>query len=628
MQHTPVQHHRARALLTILIGLLALAATCLVVPAASAAGGRTLSVAPWGSDTATGSETQPYRTITHALKQLRAGDRLLVRGGTYEERVLLSATTTPKGTADAPITVEAYPGEQPVIRGRLKLSGPDHWTIRGIDVTWSTANTSNEHMVQFYGGTSWRFTDAEVWGARSFSAINVDNGASNFRLDHLYVHHTYATNDLNQDHLIYVSRDNQNGIIERNVLAVSPNGRGVKVGPGSLSSPSSDGIVIRYNTFYDNQGPSNVRFSGDSSNNAVYRNIFVRSGAGQAAVTPHELTGLGNNVSDNLAWATDGVVASIPGKLGDGGGNVVADPRLVDPNNGDFRPMNSAAAAYGAHAPGDAGTTSPTSTTAAPTTTTTAAPTTTSAPATTTTTAPRSSKNTPKNTSKNTSKKRGLLTATSAELSSHEAFIRSVTTDFLGRDASAAEIASWTTRLLEGATPEHVARSLAYSGEWVGVLIDGYYQSTLGRAADAGGRQYWTQQIVTGLPPAQAASYFYASDEYFRRAGGTAATWAADLYEEILDRTPDAGGLAHWSGLATRGMSRSAIALDFYQSVESRGDRVDALYEQLLGRPADPAGRSYWIGILANGRDVELATFLASNPEYLDRANARYAATG
>lgn len=341
---------RVRASLAIALVAALLVATGLATSAGASS--NTFTVAPWGSDTEPGTAEAPFRTLAHGMRTLEAGDTLIVRGGTYDERVLLSSSAVAKGRADAPIVVRAAEGEQPVLRGRLKLSHADHWTIQGIDVTWSSANAGHEHMVQFWGGAHWRFTDAEVWGARSYSAINVDNGATDFRLDHLYVHDTHPTNGLNQDHLIYIARSNRRGVIERNVLARSPNGRGIKVGPGSPDDPSSHDLVIRYNTFVDNAGPSNVRFTGDSSGNEVYRNIFVRSGSGFAAVTGHELRGTGNVIRDNIAWATDGVVEPIAG-LVDGGNNAVVDPRFADPAAGDFRPSTAAATDYGAHAPGD-----------------------------------------------------------------------------------------------------------------------------------------------------------------------------------------------------------------------------------------------------------------------------------
>ena len=59
-------------------------------------------------------------------------------------------------------------------------------------------------------------------------------------------------------------------------------------------------VVIRYNTFYDNRGPSNVQLSYGASRVRIYRNIFVRSGYGKPNVTTYRLSGYGNVVADNV----------------------------------------------------------------------------------------------------------------------------------------------------------------------------------------------------------------------------------------------------------------------------------------------------------------------------------------
>lgn len=309
---------------------------------------RELFVDPDGSDAGSGTSEEPFGSLTTAFERLQPGDTLIVRGGTYSEDVVLRDELTP-GTAGAPIVVRAAPGERPMIEGRLVLHGADHWHLRGINVTWSERNDSNDHMVVFNGGVGFRFSHAEVWGARSFAAIVTGYGSRDFRLDHLYVHDTYESNGPNQDHLIYLSADSTGGTVERNVLARSPNGRGVKLGPGSLSEPGASGNVIRYNTFYANGGPSNIQLSGDSSDNEIYGNLLVQPRRGSEAVTAWSLEGAANVVRDNAVWDAGGVLEGDDGLI-DGGGNVRIDPMFADADDGDFRPTNPEASAYGAFA--------------------------------------------------------------------------------------------------------------------------------------------------------------------------------------------------------------------------------------------------------------------------------------
>lgn len=74
-----------------------------------------------GDDAADGSETAPWKTLGHALRQLSPGDTLYLRGGTYYEHVFLSRS----GTQQAPITIASYPGELAVLDGGLREFAED-----------------------------------------------------------------------------------------------------------------------------------------------------------------------------------------------------------------------------------------------------------------------------------------------------------------------------------------------------------------------------------------------------------------------------------------------------------------------------------------------------------------------
>jgi hypothetical protein len=77
-----------------------------------------------GDDAADGSATKPWKTLTHAIKQLKPGDTLYLRGGTYYERVTVSAA----GTAEKPVTIRSFPGELAVIDGGLREFAESHTT--------------------------------------------------------------------------------------------------------------------------------------------------------------------------------------------------------------------------------------------------------------------------------------------------------------------------------------------------------------------------------------------------------------------------------------------------------------------------------------------------------------------
>ncbi len=68
-----------------------------------------------GDDSQDGSEAHPWRTMQHAIEQLRPGQTLYLRGGTYFEHVYCSLL----GTAEKPITISGYPGEVAILDGGI-----------------------------------------------------------------------------------------------------------------------------------------------------------------------------------------------------------------------------------------------------------------------------------------------------------------------------------------------------------------------------------------------------------------------------------------------------------------------------------------------------------------------------
>src|SRR5262245_38465358 len=69
-----------------------------------------------GDDGNAGTDRAPWKTLAGALRRLKPGDTLYLRGGTYYEKVSL----TRSGTPEAPITIASHPGELAVIDGGVR----------------------------------------------------------------------------------------------------------------------------------------------------------------------------------------------------------------------------------------------------------------------------------------------------------------------------------------------------------------------------------------------------------------------------------------------------------------------------------------------------------------------------
>ena len=113
-------------------------------------------VSPQGNDKAKGTKEQPYATLAQAIKKVRPGQTIWLRGGTYnptEAEVMGSSLgglyscvfmLEKSGTADKPLTISAFPGEQVIFdMSQIRPEGHrvsgfwltgKHWHIKGLEV--------------------------------------------------------------------------------------------------------------------------------------------------------------------------------------------------------------------------------------------------------------------------------------------------------------------------------------------------------------------------------------------------------------------------------------------------------------------------------------------------------------
>jgi hypothetical protein len=95
------------------------------------------------------------------------------------------------------------------------------------------------------------------------------------------------------------------------------------------------------------------------------------------------------------------------------------------------------------------------------------------------------------------------------------------------------------------------------------------------------------------------------------------------LYRAAFDRSPDLAGLGYWIGVADRGVALVDIAAAFasspefaklYGSAASHTDIVTRLYQNVLDRAPDPGGLAFWVGDLERGA-IDVAGVLAAFSE-------------
>lgn len=208
--------------------------------------------------------------------------------------------------------------------------------------------------------------------------------------------------------------------------------------------------------------------------------------------------------------------------------------------------------------------------------------------------------------------------------------------DFLARNPDAGGLEFWAERLRGGTDPASLIETMATSDEFASSVAPmvRLYQAHLQRMPDYDGLVFWVGQLGGGRPLAEISEHFSRSNEFQTKYGSlTDAEYVELVYDNVLDRSPDAAGLAFWVGWLGDGGSRGALMANFSESSEhvaATDGRVKAtmLYLGLLRRVPDSSGLDWWADQLQNGMPWHTAMhgFLHSD-EYRERLDALFAET-
>jgi hypothetical protein len=97
--------------------------------------------------------------------------------------------------------------------------------------------------------------------------------------------------------------------------------------------------------------------------------------------------------------------------------------------------------------------------------------------------------------------------------------------------------------------------------------------------------------------------------------------FVTQLYRDLLNRNPDAGGLASWVENLAKG--KAFVSGGIITSPEYRGVKIDELYQQLLKRKADASGLANFSKMVASGQswDDVYAGIIGSSEYLKTRAN-------
>jgi Right handed beta helix region len=261
-------------------------------------------VSPQGSDSGPGTLSRPWRTIQHGLDQLRKGQALLIRQGTYRENLVL----THGGTSKRPLVVQNYPHERPVL-----LPGEGDENNGPLQVGSGAAFVRFSGLV-FEGANGPSTANLYVWGSAhdiTFSRCEVRRSArqgffsesttKSIKIIGCDFHDNGGSGPNNQDHDIYM--EGRDHVIANTVVTGARNGYGIQL------YPSSNHVLIVNNTIVDNRSGIIVGGQGSkaTSKALVVNNIVAfNDDEGITTFWGDGSRGSGNFAVNNLGYGNGG----------------------------------------------------------------------------------------------------------------------------------------------------------------------------------------------------------------------------------------------------------------------------------------------------------------------------------
>jgi hypothetical protein len=279
-------------------------------------------VSPAGKDSNAGTIKRPWSSIPRALRAARPGDAIYVREGIYGQW----AVTSRNGTVSTPISLRAYPGEHPVLTGRLKIASA-YFCVTGFRLAGEASANVDSVLIYVSGAHQVEILRNEILNS-SLSGIYVgDEGdrSEDISIIGNFIHDNGTHTNL--DHGIYFGYGS--GLIANN-LVVHNLAQGIKLGPDAQAT------IATANTVTGN-GRSGVLVGGDenwsSNDNLVVNNIVAFNDGWGIRTYWEQEVGSRNVALRNLVFANRPAQFWFPR-----GGmveqeSIRADPRFVSAGN-------------------------------------------------------------------------------------------------------------------------------------------------------------------------------------------------------------------------------------------------------------------------------------------------------
>ena len=202
---------------------------------------------------------------------------------------------------------------------------------------------------------------------------------------------------------------------------------------------------------------------------------------------------------------------------------------------------------------------------------------------------------------------RGWLTAAAAEL--------------IGKSPSTAVVDALVQRIPAGASPAAMATALWSLPENLAHRVNLIYQSILHRNADPAGSAFFVNRLLQGATEDQIALSLVTSAEYQRNRQENGA-FVDGLYRDLLGRAADAGGRQFWLNALAHGQNRQSTAESILGSAERRQQVANGLSKQLLGHATTNVESLSIIQANGNFDSAQFARNILASQEFIDRVDS------
>lgn len=98
------------------------------------------------------------------------------------------------------------------------------------------------------------------------------------------------------------------------------------------------------------------------------------------------------------------------------------------------------------------------------------------------------------------------------------------------------------------------------------------YQAAFDRTPDKGGLEYWISEYIVQYDLNVIANGFVNSEEFNSLYAAGDEAFLYGLYQNVLNRAPDSGGLSYWQSELEQGMPKHNVLVAFSESAENQNN--------------------------------------------------------